>query len=141
MVSVRILHQGLKVLAAVVCEDLVESCSCVSDVICSDQDLCCLALSAAQRLVDHYLCVRQDAALALSTCCEENGIKYQRDVMDRGGTDASSMNLSGAGVRVAAISIVDRFPHSQSSIISKDDVRNAIKLTDHYTHRTFVFED
>jgi len=74
-------------------------------------------------------------------CCEENGITYQRDVMDRGGTDASSMNLSGTGVRVAGISIVDRFPHSQSSIISKDDVRNAIELTDRYTHRTFVFED
>lgn len=86
-------------------------------------------------IMDEYLV---DEMLA---CCEENGIKYQRDVMDRGGTDASSMNLSGAGVRVAAISIVDRFPHSQSSIISKDDVRNAIKLTDHYTHRTFVFED
>ena len=86
-------------------------------------------------IMDEYLV---DEMIA---CCEENGIKYQRDVMDRGGTDASSMNLSGAGVRVAAISIVDRFPHSQSSIISKEDVRNAIELTDYYTHRTFVFED
>ncbi|MBQ2957515.1 MAG: M20/M25/M40 family metallo-hydrolase, partial [Clostridia bacterium] len=86
-------------------------------------------------IMDEYLV---DEMLA---CCEENGIKYQRDVMDRGGTDASSMNLSGAGVRVAAISIVDRFPHSQSSIISKDDVRNAVELTDKYTHRMFVFEE
>ncbi len=86
-------------------------------------------------MLDEYLV---DEMLA---CCEEHGIKYQRDVMDRGGTDASSMNLSGVGVRVCGISIVDRFPHSQSSIISKEDVRNAIELVDKYTHREFNFPD
>ena len=86
-------------------------------------------------MLDEYLV---DEMLA---CCEEHGIKYQRDVMDRGGTDASSMNLSGVGVRVCGISIVDRFPHSQSSIISKEDVRGAIDLIDKYTHRIFQFTD
>lgn len=86
-------------------------------------------------MLDEYLV---DEMLA---CCEENGIKYQRDVMDRGGTDASSMNLSGSGVRVAGISIVDRFPHSQSSIISKQDIYAAIDLIDKYTHRPFIFEE
>ncbi len=86
-------------------------------------------------MLDEYLV---DEMLA---CCGEHGIKYQRDVMDRGGTDASSMNLSGVGVRVCGISIVDRFPHSQSSIISKEDVRNAIELVDKYTHREFNFPD
>ena len=86
-------------------------------------------------MLDEYLV---DEMLA---CCDEHGIKYQRDVMDRGGTDASSMNLSGVGVRVCGISIVDRFPHSQSSIISKEDVRNAIELVDKYTHREFNFPD
>lgn len=73
--------------------------------------------------------------------CEENGINYQHDVMDRGGTDASSMNLFDVDVCVAGISIVDRFPHSQSSIISKQDVYAVIHLIDKYTHRTFVFEE
>ncbi|MBE5891841.1 MAG: M42 family metallopeptidase [Lachnospiraceae bacterium] len=86
-------------------------------------------------ILDEYLV---DEMLA---CCEENEIKYQRDVFDRGGTDASSMNMSGSGVRVAGISIVDRFPHSQSSIISKEDVRNAIRLVDLYTKRTFDFKE
>ena len=74
-------------------------------------------------------------------CCEENQIKYQRDVMDRGGTDSSSMNLSYFGVRVAGISIVNRFPHAQSSIISKDDVLEAVKLLGKFTSREFVFEE
>ena len=71
--------------------------------------------------------------------CEENGIHYQRDIMDRGGTDASSINLSNEGVRVCGISIVDRFPHSQSSIISKDDMLEAVKLIDLYTSQNFEF--
>ncbi len=83
----------------------------------------------------------EDLVDAMIACCEENHIKYQRDVMDRGGTDASSMNMSGMGVRVAGISIVDRFPHSQSSIISKADVREAVRLADLYTKHVFRFAE
>ena len=72
-------------------------------------------------------------------CCEENGIRYQRGVMDRGGTDASSMNQSGDGVRVAGIAVVDRYPHSKCSVIAKDDVTAGIDLLDKYTHRVFKF--
>ena len=73
--------------------------------------------------------------------CEENEIDYQRDVMDRGGTDASSMNQAYYGTRVAGISIVDRYPHSQSSVISKHDVECAIELMDKYSAREFIFEE
>ncbi|MBQ8507817.1 MAG: M20/M25/M40 family metallo-hydrolase [Clostridia bacterium] len=86
-------------------------------------------------MLDEYLV---DEMIA---CCEENQIKYQRDVMDRGGTDAESINLSGVGVRVCGISIVDRFPHSQSSIISKDDVRGGVQLVGLYTKREFNFAE
>ncbi len=94
-----------------------------------------ISIGNPSAMLDEYLV---DTMIA---CCEENGIKYQRDVMDRGGTDASSINMSGMGVRVAGISIVDRFPHSQSSIISKADVREAIKLTDLYTKHVFHFAE
>lgn len=73
--------------------------------------------------------------------CEDNEIDYQRDVMDRGGTDASSMNRAYYGTRVAGISIVDRYPHSQSSVISKHDVECAIELVDKYSAREFTFEE
>lgn len=73
--------------------------------------------------------------------CEDNAIDYQRDVMDRGGTDASSMNRAYYGTRVAGISIVDRYPHSQSSVISKHDVECAIELVDKYSAREFIFEE
>ena len=73
--------------------------------------------------------------------CEDNAIDYQRDVMDRGGTDASSMNRAYYGTRVAGISIVDRYPHSQSSVISKHDVECAIELVNKYSAREFIFEE
>jgi len=74
-------------------------------------------------------------------CCEKNNVKYQRDVMDRGGTDASSINLSGCGVRVAAISVVCRYPHSQSAVVSLRDVREALRLVDLYAALDFQFDD
>lgn len=92
-----------------------------------------VTLGDPSAMLDEYLV---DEMLA---CCEENGIPYQRGVMDRGGTDASSMNLSNEGVRVAGIALVDRYPHSKCSVISKRDVEAAIDLIDRYTHREFVF--
>lgn len=86
-------------------------------------------------MLDEYLV---DEMLAT---CEENDIDFQRDVMDRGGTDAQSINRSGTGVRVAGISIVDRYPHMQSSVISRHDVKCAIELVDKYSSREFIFEE
>ena len=82
----------------------------------------------------------EDLVNAMMACCEENKIAWQRGVMDRGGTDASSMNLSNEGVRVAGIAVVDRYPHSKCSVIAKQDVEAGIDLLHHYTHRVFRFE-
>lgn len=73
-------------------------------------------------------------------CCEDHDIRYQRDVMDRGGTDSSSINRSGTGVRVAGISVIDRYPHAQSSVISIDDLLAGVELIDRYTALHFEFE-
>lgn len=86
-------------------------------------------------MLDEYLV---DAML---DCCERNDIRYQRDVMDRGGTDASSINRSGYGVRVAGISIVTRYAHSQSALVSLKDVAEAVRLLDLYTAVEFRFEE
>ncbi len=104
----------------------LEGCNAVGDGIS-------VTLGDPSAMMDEYLV---DEMLA---CCEENKITYQRGVMDRGGTDASSMNLSNEGVRVAGIALVDRYPHSQCSVISKKDVEAGVELIDKYTRRTFIF--
>lgn len=70
----------------------------------------------------------EDVVNTLIACCEKNGLKYQRDVIDRGGTDAQAINLAGCGVRTGAIAVVTRYPHSQSCLIAKEDAEGALKL-------------
>lgn len=104
----------------------LEGCNAVGEGIS-------VTLGDPSAMLDEYLV---DEMLS---CCEEHGIRYQRGVMDRGGTDAGSINLSNEGVRVAGIALVDRYPHSKCSVISKQDVLAGIELIHRYTHRTFCF--
>ena len=71
--------------------------------------------------------------------CDDNKIPYQREVIDRGGTDASSMNLVGAGTRTGGICVVTRYPHSQSSVVSADDIEAGIDLMNAFSAYTFSF--
>ena len=76
----------------------------------------------------------------MEECCEKNQIPCQREVIDRGGTDASSMNLVGAGVRCGGICVVTRYPHSQSSLVSADDIEAGIDLMNAFSAYTFPRE-
>lgn len=71
--------------------------------------------------------------------CGENKIPYQREVIDRGGTDASSMNLNGSGVRTGGICVVTRYPHCQSCEVSGDDVEGGIDLMNAFSAHEFRF--
>lgn len=93
------------------------------------------------KLGDPSAMLDEDLVEKMLRCCEENHIPYQRDVMDRGGTDSSSINRSGCGIRVCGISLVDRYAHSQSSVISWDDLQAALELIDKYTALHFEFPD
>ena len=74
---------------------------------------------------------------AMIECCEKNQIKYQREVIDQGGTDASSMNLSGVGVKAGGIVVVTRYPHSQSAVASKKDIEGGVDLINAFSKYTF----
>lgn len=69
--------------------------------------------------------------------CEDLKIPHQRDIIDRGGTDASSMNLIGAGVRTGGISVATRYPHSQSNVVSGDDIEAGIDLMNAFSAYAF----
>ena len=72
------------------------------------------------------------------TIFEKEHIKYQREVIDKGGTDASSINLSGMGVKTGGIVVVTRYPHSQSAVASLDDIEGGVKLITAFSNRTFA---
>ena len=72
-------------------------------------------------------------------CCKEEGIPWQPEVIDKGGTDASSMNQSGWGVRTGGMAVATRFPHCQSNVASMDDIEAGIQLLIALNGYTFNF--
>lgn len=72
-------------------------------------------------------------------CCETNEIKYQRDVIDGGGTDAGAINRSNYGVRCAGVSVATRYVHGPNAVVNMDDVEASIALLAKYVDLEFTF--
>lgn len=90
------------------------------------------------KICDPSVVCDEDVVAAMIACCEEKGIKYQREVIDQGGTDASSMNLSGFGVRAGGIVVVTRYPHCQSAVASKKDIEAGVELVKEFSRYNFA---
>lgn len=90
------------------------------------------------KVCDPSVVCDEDVVEAMVECCEQNQIKYQREVIDQGGTDASSMNLSGMGVKAGGIVVVTRYPHSQSAVASKKDIEAGVDLITAFSRREFL---
>ena len=93
----------------------------------------------AIKICDPSVVADEEVTDAMEQICEENHIPYQREVIDRGGTDASSMNLTGDGVRTGGICVVTRYPHSQSSVVAPEDIEAGIDLMNAFSARSFDF--
>lgn len=91
------------------------------------------------KICDPSVVCDEDVVQAMLACCEEHQIPCQREVIDKGGTDASSMNLSGVGVRAGGIVVVTRYPHSQSAVVSKKDIEAGIDLINAFSQYEFPF--
>lgn len=91
------------------------------------------------KICDPSVVCDEDVVAVMVDCCERDGIKYQREVIDKGGTDASSMNLSGTGVRAGGVVVVTRYPHSQSAVASKKDIEAGVDLITAFSRSVFRF--
>lgn len=65
----------------------------------------------------------------LINTAKANKIKYQCEILVAGGTDTSSIQMSGTGCRAAAISIPTRYIHSGVEMADLRDVEAAVVLT------------
>lgn len=61
---------------------------------------------------------------------DENGIPWQIKQFVSGGTDASAIQRSREGVRVASISAPVRYLHAASTVASMEDMENALQLAE-----------
>ena len=59
---------------------------------------------------------------------DDNNIPAQTKTAIAGGNDAGSIQTSGKGSKVIAISLPSRYIHSSSSVVKSDDIENTRKL-------------
>ncbi len=64
----------------------------------------------------------------MKTLAKERDIKYQMEILPRGGTDAGGIQRIRAGVPVITLSIPTRYVHTSIELADKDDIEATIQL-------------
>lgn len=70
---------------------------------------------------------------------DDNDIKHQ-DFFSKGGTDASSIQITGSGVKTCALCVPGRNLHTQNSVISLDDYADTVALAAKYVESRLINE-
>ena len=87
-----------------------------------------LGEGAAIKILDNGSISSPEVVSALIAAAESAQVKYQREVLPYGGTDAMAMQVTRAGVKVGTVSIPCRYVHSACEVIDLRDVDAALKL-------------
>ncbi|SHJ55137.1 aminopeptidase. Metallo peptidase. MEROPS family M42 [Anaerobranca californiensis DSM 14826] len=64
----------------------------------------------------------------MRSLAEENNIKYQMEILPRGGTDAGAIERAKTGCPVITLSLPTRYVHSNVETANKQDLQNTILL-------------
>lgn len=83
---------------------------------------------AAIKIMDTSVICHPEMVSRLRTLAIENGIAFQNDVIQRGGTDAGPMHTTRAGVLTGGISVPTRYIHTPQEMADKCDVLSCAKL-------------
>ncbi len=62
------------------------------------------------------------------TICDENEIKYQMEILPRGGTDGGAIQRTRDGVPAITISTPTRYVHTVNEMVNKQDVAATVEL-------------
>lgn len=90
---------------------------------------CSVGGGAAIKLKDASVLCDRDLTQEFAAVAKEAGVKHQFEILAAGGTDTSSMQMSGAGVRVAALSVPTRYIHSGVEMLDLTDAEACVELT------------
>jgi putative aminopeptidase FrvX len=71
---------------------------------------------------------------------EKEGIPYQLEVLEHGGTDGRAIQMTRAGVPAGCVSIPCRYIHSPSEMVDYNDVQGAVRLLLALVSRPIVLE-
>lgn len=83
---------------------------------------------AAVKIRDNSVICDRHVVDLLKGIAEENKIKYQLEILERGGTDTGAIQRSGRGARVGAVSVPTRYIHTAAETVDMGDVSACVKL-------------
>ncbi len=83
---------------------------------------------AAIKIKDMSVICDSEVVDKLSRIAKEKGIKSQLEILAYGGTDTSSIQMTGAGCRAGALSIPSRYIHSGVEMIDMNDYKACVDL-------------
>ncbi len=98
------------------------------DIPKSSPMACSLGGGAAVKIKDASVICDEQITKKLCAVAERNKIKHQREILLHGGTDTSSMQLSGGGSSVGALSIPTRYIHSANEMCDLSDAEACIDI-------------
>ncbi|MBQ9086646.1 MAG: M42 family metallopeptidase [Clostridia bacterium] len=98
------------------------------DVPGADPMACALGKGAAVKIKDRSVICHPEVVTSLCTLAEKHKIPYQREVLLYGGTDTSSMQMTGSGSRAGALSIPCRYIHSRVETCDMGDAEACARL-------------
>ncbi len=87
-----------------------------------------LGKGPAIKIKDSGMLAAPEVIALLEQAARRAGVPYQREVLERGSTDAAAMQLVRAGVRAGCLSIPCRYIHTTSETVDLNDVQNAVTL-------------
>ena len=93
---------------------------------------CSVGGGAAIKIKDNSVICHSGLVGELCDVARREKIPYQREVLTFGGTDTSSMQLTGCGSVAGAISIPTRYVHSGVELCDMKDVKACIDLAQKY---------
>lgn len=93
-----------------------------------EEKVCVLGKGTAIAVMNSSILAHRGLYQFLKDLAEKNNIKYQLDIMERGGTDAGAIQKSRRGVISGGISIPTRYIHSVVELCRIDDLEASIQL-------------
>lgn len=87
-----------------------------------------LGMGPAIKVMDKSIICHPKVKELLITTAKEQGIKYQLEVLEYGGTDAGAIHLTKSGIPSGVVSLPTRYIHSPGEMIDLSDIEDAIEL-------------
>ncbi len=93
---------------------------------------CRVGDGAAIKIKDSSVICNTEVVEKLRELAEKKQIKHQTEILTYGGTDTSSIQMSGAGVKVGALSVPARYIHSGTELIDLSDATACAVLAEEF---------